>query len=73
VNPLPGILPNPEDNSSFPKAARAVGMSYNELINTVLDIAMKRNGIMPITHTVNTAATQTEEESSLTIRGTYET
>lgn len=73
VNPLPGILPNPEDNSSFPKAARAAGMSYNELINTVLDIAMKRNGIMPITHTVNTAATQTEEESSLTIRGTYET
>lgn len=42
VNPLPGILPNPVDNSCFPKAARAAGMSYNALINTVLDIAMER-------------------------------
>ena len=25
VNPLPGILPNPEDNSCLPKAARAAG------------------------------------------------
>lgn len=49
INPLPGILPNPEDNSCFPKAARAAGMSYNQLINTVLDIAMKRNGLEPIT------------------------
>jgi len=45
VNPLPGILPKPEDNSCFPKAARAAGMSYNQLINTVLDIAMKRCGV----------------------------
>ncbi len=49
INPLPGILPNPDDNSCFPKAARVVGMSYNQLINTVLDIAMRRNGITPIT------------------------
>ncbi|MER3524524.1 MAG: D-alanine--D-alanine ligase [Ignavibacteria bacterium] len=49
INPLPGILPNPEDNSCFPKAARAAGMSYNQLINTVLDISMKRNGLTPIT------------------------
>lgn len=53
INPLPGILPKPEDNSSFPKAARAAGMSYNQLINTVLDIAMNRNEIMPITQAVN--------------------
>jgi D-alanine-D-alanine ligase len=45
INPLPGILPRPEDNSCFPKAARAAGMSYNRLINTVLDIAMNRAGI----------------------------
>ena len=32
VNPLPGILPNPADNSCFPKAARAAGLSYDELI-----------------------------------------
>lgn len=45
LNPLPGILPNPEDNSCFPKAARAAGMTYNQLINEVLDIACRRNGI----------------------------
>lgn len=45
INPLPGILPRPEDNSCFPKAARAAGMSYNELINNVLDIAMERHGL----------------------------
>ncbi len=49
INPLPGILPKPEDNSCFPKAARAAGISYNRLINSVLDIAMMRNGIKPIT------------------------
>jgi D-alanine-D-alanine ligase len=42
LNPLPGILPKPEDNSCFPKAARAAGMHYSQLINTVLDIACKR-------------------------------
>jgi D-alanine-D-alanine ligase len=42
LNPLPGILPQPEDNSCFPKAARAAGMSYNQLINTVLDVACRR-------------------------------
>ena len=42
VNPLPGILPNPADNSCFPKAARAVGMSYDTLIQTVADIAWRR-------------------------------
>ena len=45
LNPLPGILPNPEDNSCFPKAARAVGLTYNELIQTVLAIAAKRCNI----------------------------
>lgn len=42
LNPLPGILPEPEDNSCFPKAAMSAGMSYDEMINSVLDIAMKR-------------------------------
>jgi D-alanine-D-alanine ligase len=45
LNPLPGILPRPEDNSCFPKAARAAGMPYNKLINTVLDIACRRCGL----------------------------
>jgi D-alanine-D-alanine ligase len=42
LNPLPGILPDPDDNSCFPKAARATGMSYDELIQTVADIAWRR-------------------------------
>ncbi len=42
LNPLPGILPDPKDNSCFPKAARAAGMSYDELIRTAADIAWRR-------------------------------
>ncbi len=42
VNPLPGILPNPDDNSCFPKAARAVGIDYDNLIQTVLNLAVRR-------------------------------
>jgi D-alanine-D-alanine ligase len=45
INPLPGILPNPDDNSCFPKAARAAGLSYEELINSVVDISLERASI----------------------------
>jgi D-alanine-D-alanine ligase len=45
VNPLPGILPNPDDNSCFPKAAREIGLDYDELIQTVLNFARERYGI----------------------------
>lgn len=45
LNPLPGIIPDPKANSCFPKAARAAGISYNELIQTVLGIALNRYGI----------------------------
>ncbi|MCK5236626.1 MAG: ATP-grasp domain-containing protein [Deltaproteobacteria bacterium] len=45
LNPLPGILPRPEQNSCFPKAARADGMDFSELVNNVIDIARKRYGI----------------------------
>lgn len=50
VNPLPGILPNPEDNSCFPKAARAAGYLYDEMICEVLSIAMKRIGMQEVLH-----------------------
>jgi D-alanine-D-alanine ligase len=46
VNPLPGILPNPEDNSCFPKAARVAGMSYDELIGACLEAAAEREGVV---------------------------
>ncbi len=45
VNPLPGILPNPEDNSCFPKAARVAGMSYDQLIQACLRAAAERQGV----------------------------
>jgi D-alanine-D-alanine ligase len=45
INPLPGILPNPADNSCFPKAARAAGMSYDELIQSCLKLAATRQGV----------------------------
>ncbi|GAB4339193.1 MAG: ATP-grasp domain-containing protein [Calditrichia bacterium] len=45
INPLPGILPNPEDNSCFPKAARTAGYTYVEMINKVIKIAAKRIGM----------------------------
>jgi D-alanine-D-alanine ligase len=45
LNPLPGILPQPENNSCFPKAARAAGLTYEALINEVLAIACKRYGM----------------------------
>ncbi len=45
VNPLPGILPDPADNSCFPKAARAAGMSYDELIQSCLRFAAARQSV----------------------------
>ena len=45
VNPLPGILPDPADNSCFPKAARAAGMSYDELIQSCLKLAAARQNV----------------------------
>jgi D-alanine-D-alanine ligase len=47
VNPLPGILPNPEDNSCLPKAARTAGYSYSDLIHKVVEEASKRYGLRP--------------------------
>lgn len=46
VNPLPGILPNPADNSCLPKAARAAGMSYDELIQACARHAAERQGVV---------------------------
>lgn len=42
INPLPGIIPNLSDNSCFPRAAAAFGMSYDELIQSVVRIAWRR-------------------------------
>jgi D-alanine-D-alanine ligase len=45
LNPLPGILPNPDDHSAFPMAARVGGIEYEAMLNNVLDLAIKRYGI----------------------------
>jgi D-alanine-D-alanine ligase len=45
LNPLPGILPNPDDHSCFPMAARKAGLNYHQLLNTVLEAAAQRYGI----------------------------
>ena len=42
LNPLPGILPRPEQNSCFPKAARAAGLTYDAMILSVVDAACQR-------------------------------
>jgi D-alanine-D-alanine ligase len=46
INPLPGIMPDPNENSSFPKAARAAGMNYNQMIQRVLYSAAKRYNLL---------------------------
>jgi D-alanine-D-alanine ligase len=45
VNPIPGVLPLPEQHSCFPKAARAAGLSYEALVNRTLDVAAARLGL----------------------------
>ena len=42
INPLPGIIPNLAENSCFPRAAAAAGLSYDELIQSVVRIAWRR-------------------------------
>ena len=46
INPLPGIMPDPNENSSLPKAARAAGIDYKTLIQGVLYAACKRNNLL---------------------------
>src|SRR2546422_3805967 len=48
LNPLPGIIPDPAMNSCFPKAARAAGFSYDELIQDVVHIAWRRLTGQPV-------------------------
>ena len=45
VNPLPGILPDPADNSCLPMAARTAGLPWDELIRTALRIGAERTGV----------------------------
>jgi D-alanine-D-alanine ligase len=42
VNPLPGLIPDPDAHSCLPEAARAAGYTYEQLICTILWQALKR-------------------------------
>ena len=45
VNPLPGVLPDPAMNSCFPKAARAAGLDYGDMIRAVLQAGAARQHV----------------------------
>lgn len=45
VNALPGLIPDPRENSRFPKAAYAAGYAYEELIGAIFSSARKRYGV----------------------------
>ncbi|HLC96937.1 MAG TPA: ATP-grasp domain-containing protein [Candidatus Nanoarchaeia archaeon] len=42
INALPGFMKDPKENSRLPRAAYAVGWTYQELIEKVIDSAVKR-------------------------------
>lgn len=42
VNPLPGMIPDPEAHSCLPEAANIAGYTYDQLICTILWHALKR-------------------------------
>jgi D-alanine-D-alanine ligase len=46
VNPLPGIHPDPAMHSCLPKAARAAGLDYAEMILSVLRAGAARHGLV---------------------------
>ena len=45
LNALPGMIPDPKENSRFPRAAFTAGMTYNQVISEVLNHALKRYNI----------------------------
>jgi D-alanine-D-alanine ligase len=45
INISPGLIPDPKENSRFPKACYTAGMTYGEIILSVLEAAMKRYNI----------------------------
>jgi D-alanine-D-alanine ligase len=49
LNALPGLIPNPKENSRFPKACYTAGMTYNEIILSILNHAIARYKINILT------------------------
>lgn len=42
VNQIPGIIPDPKENSRFPLAARVAGYSFEEMLERLIKTALKR-------------------------------
>jgi len=42
VNQIPGIIPDPRENSRFPLAARAAGYSYEGMLGKLIKVASRR-------------------------------
>jgi len=45
VNPLPGLIPDPDAHSCLPEAATVAGFTYDELICTILWQALRRYNV----------------------------
>ena len=45
VNPIAGLMPDPKENSRFPKSCYAAGMTYQQIIGRILEEGIKRSGI----------------------------
>ncbi len=45
VNPLPGLIPDPDAHSCLPEAAAEAGFSYDQLICTIFWQALKRHSL----------------------------
>lgn len=42
INQIPGIIPDPKENSRFPLAARASGLTYEKMLDEIIESAQKR-------------------------------
>ena len=45
INQIPGIIPDPKENSRFPLAARAAGYTYEQMLDKIIKSACKRYNI----------------------------
>ncbi len=43
LNPIAGLIPDPKENSRFPKSCYAAGMTYGQIIGRILEEARKRH------------------------------
>lgn len=42
INQIPGLIPNPKENSRYPLAARKAGYTFEQMLNKIIKEALKR-------------------------------